>query len=400
MKGISKKNSLKKSGFNKRILSNFSTIFQFEWKKLLRNRLVTAACLIMLAFYLVIVIFYSSKWTKEEKEIQKAVSGRVLDDELLGELKETLYSKDKDSGRLFIEDGANPYSALSYYVGNIFRKNYADLDSLAFYGTIDEKMDKTMREDELCSDGEIDFWEEQKRNIERPFVWYNADNFEQMRGAFSTYGIMGVMFAALCLSQIFAREYRQNRTGQMVFCTANGRSTVYFARLLAGCAFCVGYTAVILAVVLLTSFLLYGTEGLHGAIQLIAPYTPMALDFLGLIRIYAGLILVTSLFYAVAACVLSQLLKNSVAVMGVMTGVSLLLYALIPHVPEDNRILSQIIYYQPITVLEDFFYEFRTVCIGGHYFPVYQAAPAIYLMIAGALVSAGLKSYLNFQVKN
>ncbi len=101
--------------------------------------------------------------------------------------------------------------------------------------------------------------------------------------------------------------------------------------------------------------------------------------------------------FAAFAMVMSEVLKNSFAVMGIMVG--LFIFGQLELIPPRFRVPAQIKSMLPSNQISVWsLAEYRLVGLGGHYVSPYVAAPVIYLLIAILLIAIGKIAYDRFQV--
>ena len=109
------------------------------------------------------------------------------------------------------------------------------------------------------------------------------------------------------------------------------------------------------------------------------------------------IILTTGILFAVFAMAVSELIKNSMAVMGIMLGMFIL--SQIELFSPKLRILTQPLSRMPSDMISmSSLLEHRLINAGGHLITQYVAAPVIYVVIAIGLVIAGGIAYNRFQV--
>ena len=93
----------------------------------------------------------------------------------------------------------------------------------------------------------------------------------------------------------------------------------------------------------------------------------------------------------------SEIFRNGLAVMGLMTGCYLVSQVI--SVPAGYRIPSQIMSWMPTEIADlASLTDHRLVGIGGHYITNYHIAPVLYLVLAVILYAAGRHMYCRFQV--
>ena len=159
-----------------------------------------------------------------------------------------------------------------------------------------------------------------------------------------TIGVLTLLFVAVSLSGIFAEEHTR-RTDQLILTGAKGKSTAYYAKILAGISFAALGTLVMETLTVILALSLYGAGGSEAAFQLAyAGYSyPLTVGQACLIEY--GIILVTAVTGGVFVMVLSEVMHNSLATLAVCSG--WIIAGMMIHIPEQSRVLCQIWNWQP-----------------------------------------------------
>ena len=108
-------------------------------------------------------------------------------------------------------------------------------------------------------------------------------------------------------------------------------------------------------------------------------------------------LLIISVLYSVAIVILSEILKNSVAVMAIPVGIMIL--TMMIDIPYQFRIASQIYDLLPTNLLTVWeLWDDRLVSVFGKYLINFQIAPILYLIIIIVLFFVGKRVYLKHQI--
>ena len=104
-----------------------------------------------------------------------------------------------------------------------------------------------------------------------------------------------------------------------------------------------------------------------------------------------------SILFAAFSMAVSELLKNSLAVTGIIVG--LFVFGQLEVIPPQYRLLSHLNAMLPSNQISIWsLAEYRLFNVGGHYFTGYVMSPVIYIVISAVLIAAGAVSYNRFQV--
>lgn len=156
-------------------------------------------------------------------------------------------------------------------------------------------------------------------------------------------------------------------------------------------------SAEILATLLGVTGLVYGLEG-FGVSALFTLLMPLGASIGQVTLILFGAFLAAAAVTSLAAMVLSQVTRNSVATMGILVGI-LLLTTLITAVPESPRLLSVLWYLLPsnfVSLQGAFRYDLLSV--GGLSLTTWQVTPVVYLLLTALLALGGRRLYRRCQV--
>ena len=104
-----------------------------------------------------------------------------------------------------------------------------------------------------------------------------------------------------------------------------------------------------------------------------------------------------AILFAAFAMAISEVIKNSLAVMGIMVG--MFIFSQLELIPPQYRVLAQIKSMLPSNQISIWsLMEHRLVGFGGHFVTTYVASPIIYLVLSVLLIIIGKVSYDRFQV--
>ena len=94
---------------------------------------------------------------------------------------------------------------------------------------------------------------------------------------------------------------------------------------------------------------------------------------------------------------MSEIIKNSLAVMGIMVGI--FVFSQLELIPPQYRVLAQMKSMLPSNQISIWsLLEHRLVGTGGVYVTTYAASPVIYLLLSALLILAGKIAYDRFRV--
>jgi hypothetical protein len=373
-------------------MKNLGQLYGFEIKKIMKNRLTVAMLVVTVIFILIEAFVPKITMTKEMMDAQKVLDGRVIDDTLLQEM----YPKLAENGRLWNATN-NQYEEIADMEiamlpdGAILAEYSAD----EMYKERKEAIISFMKLDEL-TDAEIAWWENEIPKTETPFTYRFFQGALNLAQGMSLTLMCIMLIAALCLSTVFTVEHRQ-RTDQLVLCCRNGRKETFFTKIAAGLSVVLGCCLVSAALLTLLIVVLYGLNGLNSVVQLELPWAAYPFTFGEFIAVQMIVMFSAAILFAAFAMAMSEIVKNSLAVMGIM--VCIFIFGQLEIIPPNFRVLAQMKSMIPSNQISIWsLLEYRLIGFGGNYITTYVASPLIYLAISVLLIIIGKISYDRFQV--
>lgn len=369
--------------------NTFFTLFRYEFKKIFMSKLTVALLAVMTVYAIVQGIFQTelnSDYASETAELRKAIDGRMIDDKLLDEMT----AVSDEYGTIWNESNCT-YEGLAGWVRSVvdYGRPLADYDADTIYRIREENMEEAIRMSCL-TDSESDYWDEVRSGVTTPFEWHSYDEMYGLVDIVSASPVIMLFVITLGLGRIFAGEI-SDKTDPIIRCTIGGGTPTYAAKYLA--AFVYAAISYILTTVLaiLVSFLLWGSAGADGMVQLLVPFAPMEMTIGELfVRLLVTSVFTAVLLTAVTAFV-SQMISNPIAVIGIVLGGFFVILAGARSIPYSVRFLSQILFLISPMDMNSMrvLYEFRLIGWDGHYLTAWQFAPVLYLTISVVLIAAG-----------
>ena len=397
-------------------MKNFRTLVRFELKKILSRKMTWIAFglvfLTMVAYAVIEVTVtrdikgvqatqYEAE--QQDKENQKPILGRSVDDALVEEMFIAMATDKK---------AFKPYTDLY----NVVVKAVCGTDALSA-GTVegakavlgiseDEELVYAARKiriesgmtEQYLTEKEKDYWREVLENEDTvPWIYdYYTGPYSALTLAYTAIVLIAVMLA-VCLANLFADEH-QKKTDQLVLCSRNGRKVLYWAKLTAGMVFTMVSAGIILLISAVPQLLIFGTEGLHAPIQLGMSSAMVQMTFGEAIWYCYLLTILAALMYSSIILCCSELFRNSTVAVVAIIGVLVLLPMLV-MVPYEYRVLGQIFDLNPINTVAIWgFLDYRLVPVPGGFLTMQQAAPMVYVLLSAVFVFIGRRAYLKYQV--
>lgn len=412
-------------------------LYRFELKKLVSRKLVWifGSIMIFLCAFLSFGDLPSSfSWEDTEvgpfeaikmrREYAGNLAGKAIDDALLLEMKDscpveaaeeqniindrklgisgsitesagedgerTVLAEQMDRGNLLWE-----YEPVYTFMTKIIESGILETDARELYAER-EHLIALNRADQVLTEKELRYWEKKGRRIETPFSYEYADGFGRLWEYAYTINYMLLLMLSICLSNMFSAEHSR-KTDAVILCSRYGREHLYLAKILAGMTFGAFFAAVFFGAAAASSIFIYGADGFGAALQLVYPLSSWNVSAGESVLILFFLLLVVSVLYSAVIMVLSEMLKNSVAVMAFPVG--LMILTMISDIPYQFRAASQIYDLLPTNLLIKWeLWDDRLVSVCGKYLTNVQLAPAVYVLAAAVLFLIGRRMYRRCQV--
>lgn len=410
-------------------MKRIGILYSYELKKIASRKIVwiVGIIMILLCAFLSFSDLISSNYYGEDevsgyeamkinREYARRFAGRKVDDTLLREMQDSLSkenvgeSKSNDSiskGQISIttdesqEDeignGIMEYTPIYSYVREITEDNNLalEIDSNELY-KVREKLILQNRTDQMLTEKEMGYWEEKGKQIETPFTYEYTEGWSNLFNYMYTVNYMILLMLAICLSNVFSVEYLR-KTDAIILCSQFGKKHLYWAKVLAGITFGVITAILFLGTTVISSICVYGSDGLDAALQIAFPLSSWNISIGKSVLILLAALLIISVLYSIVIMVLSEVLKNSVAVMAIPVGIMIL--TMMIDIPYQFRTASQIYDLLPTNLLAVWeLWDDRLVSLFGKYLTNFQIAPITYLVIIILLIFVGKRIYQKYQI--
>lgn len=393
------------------------TLIGYELKKIIKRKMLWICMAVSFAGILVAVggsllgSYYVEGERKEshyemfqaDAAYQKALSGRLMDAELMGEMQEGYrkvpVEREKYSETKEYQKYARPYSAVFHYVRQTTGMNGEELLSWEpeegeFQKMRLARMEKKWDAYQL-SEKEKAFWRAEETKIEQPVTFQYAEGYAVLSDSAYTVGILSLFMSAVCLAGMFRDEYVK-RTEQLIFCSRYGKEKIFHAKFIAGILAVLFMALSFVLTAFLAAFFLYGAEGFTAAYQLLYPDCSSPISAGGAVLLLYLMILMGSVFLGVFVMLLSEKLHSSVGTLAIAVGSILL--PMMFSMPEQYRIPAQVWSYLPSEIITKWnLFGPYTVMIAGKAYLPWQAVPVVYLVLGSGIWFAAKRLFIKHQ---
>ena len=356
------------------------TLYRFELKKMLRQKVLLVAVLLMTMAILASGLADAIVGRTDNSKRCKALSGRVMDDAFLKEVQKSENQEDYIVFRNFITAcmGTSEYSLV---------------DARQVYAAREESNEKEMARAGL-TDGEKEYWREKESEIKKPFTYSYEEGFAGIYASVYVANFMLLLLTAIGVCGIFADE-KINGTDQIIFSSV-GKETLFTAKILAGLSVGLLLGLYLFGILSGCSFGMYGFSGFDAPLQLRIPGCMLNIT-VGQSYLYLFLLfLIAGILYAAFSMFLSQILGNRSAATAIMV---MGLFLSMLNVPERLGVISKIWSYLPGAYIGSWtFTEYRLISVFGRCFNNLQAAPVFWLLTSAAFLGIAKAAYRHYQV--
>ena len=420
-------------------MNNFGILYTYELKKVCMRKIVwiTMSILVLTAVYMGIADPLTTAYTYAdgeervqisgfeflamEKENAEALNGQAIDDALLEEVKDAYqgihtveyssedgtvmgtsltldYKDEEEETRKARSQKREQYKEIYSYVKMVMG-DYEAINTIneeLLYQTRLGRVQDNWLEQKLTEE-EKSYWTEKENTIDKPFVYGYAEGWKRILEEFLSLNIMLFLAIAICLSNIFSDEHLR-KTDQLILCSRYGKKTLFFSKMAAGVTIGAVCSVLLLLPAILSTLCVYGAGGYGVAVQVYLPICSWNLTMGQAVLLMSLVYVAAGIFGSVLVMFLSEAMKNSVAVMGLMTGS--VIATMLVSVPYRFRVISQIYELLPTVLLRVWqLWDDRLVSVFGVHFTNFQIAPIIYMTISAALIFYGNRIYKNYQIR-
>lgn len=400
-------------------MTNLGTLYCYELRKLWRKKIVWISAAIMLVLtgfiigapllgtYVVdgVVVDNHYHMFQVDRDYQKALEGRLIDQTLLEEMKAGYDKIPAGADRYSITEEyqtyARPYSAVFNYVREAGGMTVSEArawqaDEQELY-LRHKQLLKTDWQDFSLTEQEKEFWRCQEEKLSQPVTFRYIEGYVYLFQALNTIGLMILVGVTICLAGTFTEEHIR-KTDQLILSSRYGRQTIYWAKILSGISFSILYALLLIVPAFCLSLFLYGAEGFTASFQLLYPAYSYPLSVGGAILLSYLMIVLAGVITGVFVMMLSELLRSNIGTLSVVVGMIML--TLFFNVPEQYRVMSQLWDYLPSEFVAVWsIFGRRTVPMFGTCLTAWQACPILYILCGALIAFAGRSVYVRYQVQ-
>lgn len=384
-------------------MNHFGTLYKFELRKIFCRRITLVVLAIVTLLMLGINIGEYVAGGKIANTEEQILVGRAVDDTLLDEMRAAIephMATMEDGTPMTVGIGVNDeaYAPLMEYlrrVGGNYDKAYS-MTEQKLHSTFNGVIDTALSEQYL-SDREQEYWANRRAGQTDTLVYDEIQNAwgDSVTIIYSV-SLLTLIAVAATLSGVFSDEISL-KMDALIFASRNGKKQLVLAKFLAGITAGMIETIVLLTACIGTEFAISGAGGFHGSVQFFVGPTAMAMEIGTALIWYVGIMLVIGLLFSVMAMCLSQVCRNSIAVMAIMMFMWLLSMV---NIPDSLGLLARIWAFFPVTFLGSWtFVDYHLVWLFGKPLTIIQAAPILYIVLTIMMTVITQLNYIRYQVQ-
>lgn len=377
------------------------TLYMFELRKIISRKILWITGSVLLAGILLwgtasAVLPQSREYSdgslngyeanRQEQRAAEQIAGRAIDQTLIDEMRpdyeEFIYNGTYQKALPYLD----VYNLMGNALGTTASAEILNLDSDTFYSRLNAQL--TANTPEGISEN---------ISLHEPIIYQGYfDGWRQMTNMMKVLACMEIMFIAICLSTVFTVEHTR-KTDQLILCTRFGKKKLYTAKILAGLTVGLGFTLLLSLVMYGVIASLYGLAGSDTILQFVL-LRPFNLTIGQAALILAALSFAGSALVSVWTMMLSEVTQNSIATIGIITGV-LIITMFIIEMPADLKLLSELWYLLPSNLVSlNGAFRYSLFRLNGSPLIAYQYAPLVYLVAAILFALVGRLAYNRYQI--
>jgi len=355
----------------------FWTIYRYELKKIFSHRIKLLILLAIAAFLFIVSAqrYFSDSSEQQSWETEQSLDGRIMDENFFTEMRE---SADQEESGLW-------YFA-TLYARKVFRYNESqsifhsseeqeEWTEDTFYETRKRVIDEFTDAFYLTRE-EREYWDEMEESNPKPFIYRSTTDVQNLRDTYQFTMTITCLLIAVFLSGSFAGE-SEDKTDALIYSSKYGHKYAVATKLMAGCTFSLAIGIMMLLMTHIPVAIFSGIQGLDAPWYMVMPFSVMPVKAWKMLLLHTVVYLLGCILTGLLVMMLSLLFDRSMAAAG--TVFTVIVCDLFGSVPTQMRVLSQIRYLTPISVLlNSNVPDMRLTKLFGTYLISFQTGPLLY----------------------
>ncbi len=363
----------------------FWTIYRYELKKILSHRIKLLVLLAVAAFLFIVSAqrYFSDSSVRQSWKTEQSLDGRIMDENFFTEMREA-----------FDQEESGVWYFATLYARKVFRYNESqsifysseeqgEWTEDTFYETRKRVIDD-FADAFYLTRKEREYWDEMEESNPKPFIYRSTTDVQNLRDTYQFTMTITCLLIAVFLSGSFAGE-SEDKTDALIYSSKYGHKYAVATKLMAGCTFSLVIGIMMLLMAHIPVAIFSGLHGLEAPWYMVMPFSVMSVKAWKMLLLHTVVYMLGCILTGLLVMMLSLLLDKSMAAAG--TVFALILCDLFGSVPTHMRVLSQIRYLTPISVLlNSNVPDMRLTKIFGRYLISFQIAAIIYVICGFILI--------------
>lgn len=323
---------------------------------------------------------------RAEREAAEQISGRAIDQTLIDEMRpqyeDFVFNGNIKAALPYIDI----YDFIASTIGTHETSKVLNMDSDMFYSVLNSQLEANTPAGIAIN-----------TSIDEPIIYRGYfDGWRKITDMMKLLSCIEIMFITICLSTVFTIEHTR-KTDQLILCSRFGKKKLYTAKILAGLTVGISFTLLLSLLMFGIIAFLYGFDGFNTELQFVL-LRPLAITVGQAALILVALSFAGAALISVFTMMLSEITKNSIATIGVITGV-LLITMFIMEMPATLKLLSEIWYILPSNLVSlNGAFRYSIFNIAGNSLVAYQYVPIVYLVATIIFILIGKTTYNRYQI--
>ena len=373
-------------------MTQFMTLFSYEFKKIFspRMKLLVLAAVAAFLFFASAQRYFTENPETDAWKAEHLLDGRLMDEVFFSEMRE---DHNPDSNGLWRYAKLFSMSIFGYNrpTSIVYSSDKEDEWTEEKFFATRERVISEYEDAFFLTKKEKNYWAELEKENTKPFIYRSTRDMLNIRETYQFTVTITCMLIAVFLAECFAGE-RENRTDAIVYTSKLGHGYTLAAKLAAGCAFSLVISVVMLLAAHIPVVIFSGLHGLGAPWYMVMPLSRLSIKAWKMLFMHSLVCILGCVLTGLLTMVLSLVFDRSITAAGII--VVAILLDLFGNVPTSMRLLSQIRYLTPITILLNTdIPDMRLTKLFGKYLISFQVGPVIYVLCGIILVAVAVRIF-------
>ncbi len=363
----------------------FWILYLYELKKIFSHRIKLLVLLAVAAFLFFVSAqrYFTDVPETNAWKAEQLLDGRTMDENFFTEMRD---DSAPDAGDLWRYATSYAMTVFSYNEPTSIlhsSEERANWTEEQFY-TTRQRVIGEFADAFFLTRGELKHWEDLEAKISKPFIYRSTRDIENLRATYQFTLTITCMLIAVFLSGSFAGE-TEIKTDALIYSSKYGHIYAVGTKLTAGCTFSLIIGILLLLMTHIPVIIFSGLHGLDAPWYMVMPFSELSIKAGHMLLLHTLVFILGCVLAGILTMLLSLLFDRSMGAAG--TIFAIILFDLFGNVPTSMRVLSQLRYLTPITVLLNTNVpDMRLTKIFSRYLTSFQTAPILYVVLGVILI--------------